>query len=97
MNGIVKRIVVDRTFVDDDNVRWIIDYKTGDHKGSDVDAFLDTEEERYTEQLVRYVDIVSRVEKREVKAALYFPMLKAWRVIGAIENAPGTPGQQELF
>jgi len=79
VNGIVKRIVIDRTFIDSDNVRWIIDYKTGDHQGSDRDDFLDSEQERYAEQLQRYADIIGRMEQRQVKAALYFPLLKGWR------------------
>ncbi len=46
------RVVLDRTFVDD-GYRWIIDYKTGAHEGGTVDAFLDTELERYQPQLER--------------------------------------------
>jgi len=79
VNGIVNRIVIDRTFIDSDNVRWIIDYKTGDHEGSDREAFLDREQERYTEQIQRYADIIGRMEQRPVKAALYFPLLTGWR------------------
>jgi len=82
VNGVVKRIVIDRTFVDSDNVRWIIDYKTGDHEGGDKDAFLDREQQRYAEQLQRYADIIGRMEQRTVKAALYFPLLKGWREFG---------------
>jgi len=79
VDGVVKRIVIDRTFVDKDGVRWIIDYKTGDHEGGDRDAFLDREQDRYAEQLQRYADIIGRMEQRPVKAALYFPLLKGWR------------------
>ena len=32
---------IDRTFVDQDGTRWIIDYKTSRHEEEDVDAFLD--------------------------------------------------------
>ena len=77
--GVVQRIVIDRTFVDSDNVRWIIDYKTGDHEGGDYEAFLDSEQQRYAEQLARYTAIIGRMEKRPIKAALYFPLLKGWR------------------
>ena len=74
-----KRVIIDRTFVDDDGVRWIVDYKTGDHEGSDIDVFLDREQERYTDQLNQYADIVRQFDKRPVKVGLYFPMLGGWR------------------
>jgi len=85
VNGVVKRYVIDRTFVDSDNVRWIIDYKTGDHEGGDRDAFLDSEQERYAEQLQRYTDIIGLMEQRPVKAALYFPLLQGWREFDAAQ------------
>ncbi len=85
VNGVVKRFVIDRTFIDSDNVRWIIDYKTGDHQGGDREAFLDREQERYTEQLQRYTDIIGRMEQRPVKAALYFPLLNGWRELDAAQ------------
>ncbi len=111
VDGIVKRMIIDRTFVDADGTRWIIDYKTGDHKGGDLDAFLDNEQERYAGQLQRYIDVVSRMENRPVKAALYFPLLKGWREFdpqdsgnpasgnstNAKQSEPLPPQQTELF
>jgi len=101
IDGLVKRIVIDRTFVDDEGVRWIIDYKTGDHTGSDLDAFLDAEQERYAAQLQRYAAIVARMESRPVKAALYFPLLQGWREFDNISpsaiTADSPPQQAELF
>ena len=40
IDGVIKDVKIDRTFVDADSVRWIVDYKTGSHKG-DIEAFLD--------------------------------------------------------
>ena len=109
VNGVVKRIKIDRTFIDQDDVRWIIDYKTGDHSGSDKKAFLDSEQERYADQLQGYADIIGRMEKRTVKAALYFPLLQAWREFDLRGNTPANapvkkkqavaspPVQGELF
>ena len=54
-------IVIDRTFIDDDGVRWIIDYKTSVHEGADVAAFLDNERERYRGQLERYAKLMQSV------------------------------------
>ncbi len=53
-------MVVDRSFVDADGIRWIIDYKTGTHAGGDVAGFLDQEQERYRAQLAGYAAAFSR-------------------------------------
>ena len=82
-NGALVNIAIDRTFVDDDNVRWIIDFKTGGHEGADVDAFLDNERKRYAAQLETYATILSAMQVaskvKTIKLGLYFPMLKGWR------------------
>ena len=51
-------VVIDRTFVDAEGVRWIIDYKTSVHEGADTAAFLDNELERYRGQLERYAALL---------------------------------------
>lgn len=67
--------VMDRTFVDNDSVRWIVDYKTSRHEGAGRDAFLAREAERYRPQLRRYVALMRAFENRPVRAGLYFPLL----------------------
>jgi ATP-dependent exoDNAse (exonuclease V) beta subunit len=79
LDGAFVNVVFDRTFVDDDGVRWIVDYKTGMHEGGDVEAFLDSERERYRSQLERYARLLTPSEKRPIRLGLYFPMLKGWR------------------
>ncbi|HLF13230.1 MAG TPA: UvrD-helicase domain-containing protein [Gammaproteobacteria bacterium] len=74
----LEHIRLDRTFVEDD-ARWIIDFKTGQHQGGDVETFLDTEVERYRPQLERYAAAMSMIDGRAVKAGLYFPLLRAFR------------------
>ena len=75
----VQKVVIDRTFVDEHGTRWIVDFKTGDHRGGQLDKFLDAEQARYSDQLNRYADIMSKIEKRPIRVGLYFPMLKGWR------------------
>ena len=72
-------LVIDRTFIDMDGSRWVIDYKTSSHSGTDVDFFLDRERERYRAQLNRYAVMMSRTDTRSIKLGLYFPLLKGWR------------------
>ena len=73
--GGAKRLVLDRTFVDDQGVRWIIDYKTGTHEGADVEAFLDRERLRYSGQLELYAQALGGA----AQLGLYFPLLNGWR------------------
>jgi hypothetical protein len=83
--GRLVNVAVDRTFVDEAGVRWIIDFKTGSHEGGNVDAFLDNERERYRSQLETYAQLIStlrpdvRMVLSPIRLALYFPMLSGWR------------------
>jgi ATP-dependent exoDNAse (exonuclease V) beta subunit len=79
LDGKVMDIAIDRTFVDADGVRWIVDYKTGIHEGANLESFLDNERIRYREQLERYAALMSRIDSRPIRLALYFPLLKGWR------------------
>jgi len=75
-NGFVAHHIIDRSFIDADGVRWIIDYKTAAHEGADLDEFLNQEVGRHASQLHRYASILQIMEPgRVVKTALYFPML----------------------
>lgn len=80
--------VLDRTFVDTQGTRWIIDYKTGDLRDDDVESFLDNELERYRSQLENYAYILNLAEHRPIKLGLYFPLLKGWR---SWDYAPAEP------
>lgn len=79
LRGRIVRAVVDRTFVDEEGTRWVVDYKTGSHEGGEVEEFLDSEVERYRPQLERYAGLLSRLDARPVKKGLFFPLLGAWR------------------
>ena len=77
-DGTFRNIIIDRMFVDQ-GVRWIVDYKTGDHTGGAVDEFLDREQERYAPQLEKYAAIVASQSAEPVRLGLYFPLLQGWR------------------
>ncbi len=85
LKGRIVRGVVDRTFVDDRGVLWIVDYKTGFHEGGELDEFLDAEKERYRPQLERYAKLLSENGTRPIKLGLYFPLVDGWR-----EWSPGS-------
>ena len=72
-------VILDRTFIDNDGVRWIIDYKTSRHEGANKDQFLDHEQERYQEQLEKYGALMQQLGEEQIKLGLYFPLLQGWR------------------
>jgi len=74
----VKHIILDRTIVDENNIRWIIDYKTGSTAG-DKESFMDREQQRYCSQLETYANVFRHIDARPIKLALYFPMFKGWK------------------
>jgi ATP-dependent exoDNAse (exonuclease V) beta subunit len=86
LEGIPRHVAIDRTFVDEAGIRWIIDYKTGSHAGGDVEAFLAREQERYQTQLETYARVLRlHGEQRPIRLGLYFPLLHAWRTWPAPE------------
>ena len=76
VDGEYKAFVIDRTFVDEEGIRWIIDYKTGSHLGDDVAGFIQSEKDRYQAQLQQYKTLMAQIDDRPIKLALYFPMMK---------------------
>jgi ATP-dependent exoDNAse (exonuclease V) beta subunit len=77
--GELLTVAMDRTFVDADGVRWIIDYKTSTHSGGGLTEFLDSEQARYAGQLARYGALMRERESRPIMLGLYFPLLSAFR------------------
>ncbi len=82
-NNSIVNIKIDRTFIDKDGIRWIIDYKTSRHEQADTDDFLEQEKIRYESQLNRYAHIMKHMNSsesnREIRLGLYFPLLRGWR------------------
>lgn len=80
VEGQLVTVAIDRTFVDDQGTRWIIDFKTGTHEGAGLVQFLDAEQARYRDQLERYCALMRQFgEQRPIRLGLYFPMLRQWR------------------
>jgi len=82
VQGEIVSVVMDRTFVDESGVRWIIDYKTSRHEGGDLAGFLDREKLRYQAQMETYARLMRAREGRPIRLGLYFPLLSGWREWG---------------
>lgn len=78
-NGREVAVSMDRTFVDDTGLRWIIDYKISRHSGGDVQGFLDREQARYRERMQTYARLMQAAKPGPVELGLYFPLLRQWR------------------
>ena len=78
-DGVPVHVVLDRTFVDAQGVRWIVDFKLSQHEGAGRDAFLDSEQARYRAQLEAYAEVVRGLAAQPIRLGLYFPLLAGWR------------------
>ena len=79
-NGSVKTYRIDRTFVDQDGIRWIIDYKSTTTNSNNIDEFVNEQiEHRHRSQLQKYARVMSEIDDRPIRLAVYFPLLKALR------------------
>lgn len=77
-NGQVRHNILDRSFIDAQGIRWIIDYKISEHEGGDTQAFINEEASRYARQLQTYHDLLAQLEPgRSIRKAIYFPLMDA--------------------
>jgi len=83
----LSHYIVDRSFEDEDGIRWIIDYKTASHEGGNIEHFLNEECQRHQSQLQRYALALQAMGHHNLQLALYFPMLDAWREWEAFPEA----------
>src|SRR3546814_13450162 len=71
IDGRPQMFVIDRSFIDAEDTRWIVDFKTSRHEGGDLQRFLAEERARYQGQLRLYAGILRRFGPQPVRAALY--------------------------
>ena len=73
--------IIDRTFVDADNTRWIVDYKTSfwhSEMAMSEEKFIAEQVKTYRPQLARYGALMATLESRPQKWVLYFSYLDKW-------------------
>ena len=73
IEGKLINAVIDRTFIDEQGTRWIIDYKSGYHEGGDLQGFLAEETARYETQLGLYRKLFEQMGETDIRTALYLP------------------------
>jgi ATP-dependent helicase/nuclease subunit A len=77
--GRLTNVVIDRSFIDEQGTRWVIDFKTSRHEGGGLETFLEQELDRYRAQLETYVALAAGMGTAPVRAGLYFPLLDVFR------------------
>lgn len=73
--------IIDRTFVDENNHRWIVDYKTSYHTAEmsiNETDFLKMQVNKYHTQLKRYADLFKQLEEKPQHLVLYFSYIDKW-------------------
>jgi len=88
LDGEMVSVKIDRSFVDEEGRRWIIDWKTSSHEGGGLEAFLQSELERYRPQLTRYSRVLSLYDARPQCVGLYFPLLDVWQELQLPRRGP---------
>ena len=85
----VYHYVIDRSFIDENNVRWIIDYKISAPSGAvTADDFVEQQKKQYSAQLSQYKNAVTQFDRAsgesvvETKCALYFPLINRLAELG---------------
>ena len=87
----VYHYVIDRSFIDKNNVRWIIDYKiSAPSELVSADDFIEQQKKVYSAQLANYKDAVTQFDLLsgesvvDTKCALYFPLMNRLVELGDI-------------
>ncbi len=77
IDGEIRNVVIDRTFVDDNGCRWIVDYKTAvPRDGQDEAEFAQLQLDRHAAQLELYARVLSELDHSQpIKTALYLTAL----------------------
>jgi len=78
VEGVATHMLIDRTFVDAEGVRWIIDYKTSALTSENKSEFLQQAKQQHQEQLKKYADALRYLDTRPIRLGLYFPAFSGW-------------------
>lgn len=74
----IETIVIDRTFIAESGVRWIIDYKTSTFTDGNLETFLLKEQKKYQQKMSQYYLALQALEPLPTRLGLYFPVIPAW-------------------
>lgn len=89
VDGKLTHAIIDRTFVDERGICWVIDYKISSPKAGESEAaFFTRKLEQYRGQLESYRQLLQALNpETDIKAALYFPLIDGWCELEAANTA----------
>ncbi len=74
----VRQLIADLVVCDAETT-WIVDYKTSSpDPEQSIEAFIDSEQWTYKDIMFQYRNAVKKMGYRNIKLALYFPMIGRW-------------------
>lgn len=71
-----SQMILDRTFIDEHQIRWIIDFKTAPMPENE--GFLMDEKRQYHKQLHQYAQALEQLGNEKIRCALYYPSFGGW-------------------
>ena len=77
----VQNYVIDRTFIDEQDQCWIIDYKSSqpDCIQGDLNGWLQSQKQLYAEKLQDYAKLLAKTKRgKNIHIGLYFPCFSGW-------------------
>ena len=81
-NKNLVNVIIDRTFVDEDNIRWLIDYKSAQIPEHMSKAqFVEQQAHWHLPQLQKYATLLTAWKPHKVRKAIYFTSLPLLKVI----------------
>ena len=78
IKGNIKNFIIDHTFIDEEGVRWIIDYEFEKPNEKSLDLFLQEQYTLHETKLYQYAKVLCEVDTRPTKLGLYFPLCQGW-------------------
>jgi hypothetical protein len=73
--GRFTSVRIDRSFVDEQGQRWLVDYRVSPHQGADPERFIAAELHASEARLRRQAALAVALGPEPVRVALYFPLL----------------------
>ncbi len=77
-----QNLQIDRVFTTQKGITWVVDYKSSEPDANQsLEEFLNQEKLTYQPQLSRYQYAMAKAGFKNIKTALYFPLLSEWLVV----------------
>ncbi|MCP3680926.1 MAG: UvrD-helicase domain-containing protein [Gammaproteobacteria bacterium] len=69
-----RHFIIDRTFIDQQGQRWIIDYKISQHPIDTITKQAKSASHPWRQQLSQYAELLATLDDQPPRCALYFPL-----------------------